>query len=520
MNNNNTVKEKGVSSTSDLQKLYSSHVQERSVLNRHKSTLDIAKWKKLRELNNNEDLFLREHEQYISPKHRRNKRASMNAELVRVIGDELKTKERSSRIKRYASDTTIDRDAVCSECPYSLESWNQLVNSEHSIVDGYKQDILLSGHAEEPGTYEKKTDMLLGEPLKACTRLFKRRQTLASLIKTNDNSDSGVIDTVALNIQAKLKARGRRNTVSNCDIFGSHVSSLDSALKLPSIGKKPGSISSRKKSLTAYVSDQQPLSNSTYEHIDEHGLPFRGNNVINGRRVSLTDGIVNLEMQSPVSNIRINHAYSVCEGEKKDMCSEGSNNARPVANATIFVQGDLADIHKTESAYETDNYKKTSNTEQIPTPGSVMAAPPPGTTHHLVENNHVKDKTKHVTIGQVMSNNKADNKSMWADCIGRQIAQSRRRRVSRGTAGLKLLVDSHHGAAKLRYIVKLATEMEKEATGKKTAKTELELYKTELATECKSQVYSKHNAESESDRFKNLNECRYLRIAQKDDYIA
>lgn len=503
----------------NLQKLYSSQVIENYGLQRQKSDLDHEKIKKLRELNNNEHLFLRKYKKYAVPG-RRGRRGSIDAELVRAI-DERGAKSRSKR-------QSAGKSFISNDCAYSFETWNRFLDIEKSVLDENKREILFSDDDQanqNNDSLDEDTEMILDEMARTNIslleqgKLLRKRQTLKPLETTKANFDDEAIDEEILEIQFKNKKRGRRHSVALGALHSGQLGK-DPVLRLPSINESFGSITHKS---TSSLDLNAQKFHSSDENIS--GLKLTKNR----RKLSLSDNEINLSMPSPVQETYTNNDSKFKETEKasrgkerlpsldnaadsnnsvspevkistdngaKDVNTENKsfkqkNNQRPVPNATIFVRGETSD--KQNSIFDCENNPDKMRSKNCDDGENSSILPRIDIANlHDVANDTKKEK--HISFeDENQTSVRCDSRSskLTHDTDNKPVMKSGGRRGSLATASLKLLVDSHHGAAKLRYIAKLAHEMEKE----------------EIA---------KFPPEPEPDIYKELNSCRYLRVPRKN----
>ena len=519
----NTPNQDKGKSGSNLQKLFSSHVLENQTLKRQKSDLDNEKRKRLRELNNNEHLFLRKYEKYAVPRNK-SRRGSIDAELARAIEVNYHTYNRPSS---QIADRSFAKDSITDECPYSLETWNRLVDSEKSIIDENRQDILYGDEKDkaenEDYNSDKDTEMLLDEMFKTNLNLLEsgkrlqRRQTLKPIEKIKNDYNEDSVDEEIVEIQLKQKKRGRRHSVALGALYGGQLN-RDIGLKLPSIRESKDSFSKRKNS----GSDPDFKSSIPQKHSSEENISFTGRKLTkNGRKFSLADNRTHLSLadfsdsipnteksiqnlsltdkveciKPPVQDINESDSEEITSNLSKRKSISQINTPRPVANATVFVQedsrtdkGSIFDTPVKTEDHETPKPKETGQTEESSFLPKILITKPDDISSSATPTSSRKHVSFEDIDGEMRDRSDSNSSKITTDSDSQP--RGKRRRNSLATAALKLLVDSHHGAAKLRYIAKLATEMEKEELGK-------------LAPE------------PEPDIYKEFQDCRYLRVVDR-----
>lgn len=491
------IQDKSGSTPADLKKLYSSHVLENTTLQRQKSDIENAKQKKLRELNFNASAFLRKYDKYTNARTSapRARRGSVDVGLVRAL--ELNRQSRPSTSCTTREDITktksLGRDSINNDCPYSLETWNILVGNNTNIIEDFKREILFGesekqrsnsdGELNESSEHIENTDTMhsIND-----SRLLRRR-TLKPLNVENslNNFNDDELDAEIMEIQnrGKVLPRGRRHSVIGVST-SRKMSVGTGAMKLPSIESSLRNTDKMKSS-----SDEMLTKSSSIEDL-------RSLKVTTKRRsTSFTTGVTDppkLSIHSPVPEVNT---------------PDTRPNQRPVANAAVFVQGDHDKIRKPDNLI--DNNNDTSETEndsmcETSSVSDVLKSarsdrsgnssssflPAISTNGLKVSQSDTKplSATKRVQFLDSPIEEQSECDNLAAKSSGRQ------RRPSLTTTTLKLLVDSHHGAAKLRYIAKLATEMEKEEAAKHTPPNS-----------------------PEPNPYEQLSNCRYLRVQHRQD---
>lgn len=491
------TQDKAGSTPVDLKKLYSSHVLENTTLQRQKSDIDSAKQKKLRELINNESAFLRKYEKYTCARgtSSRQRRASVDVGLVRAI--ELSRPSTSCNVRDEAAVRfkSFARDSINSDCPYSLESWNLLVGSDTNIVDQFKKEILFgkskteihrSSSAKELHETESEDMHSINE-----SRLLKRR-TLKPLNVDNSVNDfeENVIDAEIMEIQNRGKTipKGRRHSVIG--VSRNTGLSLGAAMKLPSIESNLRS-SDMKKSASL---EKLSKASST-----EDLRPLKVTNRRRSTNGALASEPSFLSLQSPVPEVNTPESENAIE-HKTILVHQ---RPRPVANAAIFIQGeDRCDAYKSEATDNNNNHLSgLDNLTVSEEPKSARSNNSSSSFLPTLTNNqstvsqnqrHTESATKRVQFQDDPVSGRSDDEVSPAKSPPRL-----RRQNTMTTTTLKLLVDSHHGAAKLRYIALLANEMEKEEAAKHTPPNS-----------------------PEPNPYEELSNCRYLRIqARQDSFV-
>ena len=491
MNNKSVgTQDKTGSTPVDLKKLYSSHVLENTTLQHKKSDLESAKQKKLRELNNSTSAFLRKYDKYASVQtasRQRQRRASVDVGLARALELRYQNSRPStsctSRKDNVVKSKSFARDSINSDCPYSLDSWNVLVDSDTDIIEQFKREILNGCDSTTEAQRSRSAEELHADegetmnPLKD-SRLLKRRTLKPLTVDTSIGHEENALNAEIMEIQngGKPVARGRRHSV----IGVSRNMSLGTGMKLPSIESglrntdKKKSSSLEKLSKVSSVEDLRPLK------------------VNKRRRNTTTDALMSersfMSLQSPVPEVNT---------------PDLENVERPVANAAIFIRDD------SKSANSTDfNCNGTSLGEQSDIFGMSDVLKTPRSDDSNMSMNFLPAISTARTTGstndppmesvsskrvQFMDDDKLVNTLEPAN-VGTKSPQKYRAKHTLTTATLKLLVDSHHGAAKLRYIALLANEMEKEEAAKHTPRNS-----------------------PEPNPYEQLSNCRYLRVHPRQD---
>ena len=115
------------SSTSDIQELYRSHVHEKRILKGNMHALEKQTVKTLKNLSAESRQFKNKFSKYI-----KGRRSNSIHDLP--LGMKSTPESESNR--------PMSRDMVCNECPYSFETWNNLVDVDREGIDCYKSEIL------------------------------------------------------------------------------------------------------------------------------------------------------------------------------------------------------------------------------------------------------------------------------------------------------------------------------------------------------------------------------------------
>lgn len=446
----------------DLKKMYSSHVLENMGLHRQKSGLDHAKAKKMRELSHNENIFLRKYSKYAVPGFNK-RRSSIDAGLIRNI--EMNNSRPQSHTIATTKDKSFGRESVNSECPYSFETWNSLVDSGTSIIEKRKNDILY-GNEEKRDTEKPITDDYEARK----TPLLKRSNSLKPVLKSNEDDSSSEI--TELHNFRKAQSRGRRHSVA-LGAISTMGPPKNSDVKLPKIGDKKSSLKSS--STPDLVESNDRIKTEKSVSFEKTILKTRCHK---GRRYSSAD--IQLDMKSRIPSISVtdndNDLIHHDFGLEKDV--------RPVPNAIVVVRKDHDETTKSEQKQIKEGTIPSELTREINVLPSIPQSPSQSPS---------PDRDEEKTSDDGINNCEISDISVISATPSSLRAKSpyRRRRGSFSLAELKLLVDSHHGSAKLRYISKLATEMEKEER-------------------------AKQGLDKNGDVYKELENCRYLRVPSSE----
>jgi hypothetical protein len=245
------------------------------------------------------------------------------------------------------------------------------------------------------------------------------------------------------------------------------------------------------------LADNRSGYNTPVSDFNQH---LEGEHISNGIE-SIDNSVHNLSLKdNRVGGVKQLSSITDSEGFTNSKAKEKSprrNTPRPVANATVFVQEDPRNDKGSifDTAVKTEEpdaeTQKPNDSEQLEETGFLPKILVTKTDE--VENSVTPTSNrKQVTFddGDVDMRDRADSDCSKITTDSDSQPRGKRRRNSLATASLKLLVDSHHGAAKLRYIARLATEMEKEELGK-------------------------HTPEPEPDIYKEIQDCRYLRVVER-----
>ena len=115
------------SSTSDIQELYRTHVHEKRILKGNMRVLEQQTVKTLKNLSAESRQFKDKFSKYIKGR-RRNSIHDLPLRMKSSAGSE--------------ANRPMSRDLVCNECPYSFETWNNLIDVTRDGIDCYKSEIL------------------------------------------------------------------------------------------------------------------------------------------------------------------------------------------------------------------------------------------------------------------------------------------------------------------------------------------------------------------------------------------
>ncbi|KAL4236856.1 hypothetical protein ACF0H5_005241 [Mactra antiquata] len=327
-----------------------------------------------------------------------------------------------------------------------METWSKLVNNETDYIEQHRKEILF-------GDMKKNNDSSDNDPDK--DRLLRRREIPKSILKLEDSD----FDHELINLQ-KVKARGRRHSVT-LGALPTSTKNKTSDIKLPMISEDSTPGRRRRASLS------QPDLISTCEKVEQikpsvtfamdKPKPHRG------RRFSAAD---------------IRHVSFADRVPLKFVTEVKDTVVKPVANAVVIVRDN------DDSDAKEENISDDSQSRDLVTPREIEILPSipqsPDINNEQTLNDNTEDQHKALLTP-------IDVIPPISTPTGH-----RRRKGSFSKAALECLIQTHHGAAKLRYIAKLAYEMEKD----------------ELA---------KAGNNSKTDAYADLVNCRYLRCVPRSD---
>ena len=487
---------------SDLKKLYSSHVQENRYLQKQKSFIEEEKLRSLKNLSYKEANFLKKYDKYVGRASAR-RRESIDACIL---------KEAELNLERAASanSKSFGRDTVSSDCPYSLDTWNKLVDVDSNLLETYKDKIL----RKVDGTISEDTETAFDEKrcdpekcfeeksdgIKTCDEISCDEDlNLLSCIETANIPFEDINDSAMNNKRHPLtpidKAllSNRRHSDTDEDLFEQDV-------KLRNMAK----MKSRRHSVTPGFTPSSIRVPKRRQSVDIGSMKLpsiseRLNSKQGVRRKSKSDHDVSMidPKTDTADKLRIVPRVLVNNHEATDSPSFSniSTSPRPKPNAAVFVQGETGTSIRTDNTNLNIPTKYVANLDE-----STLSE---NKTHN--SDTFLPDINQSKTLIQVPTHDYLDTPPMRersssvASSVKSLLKSQASRRTSLTTTSLSLLVENTKGAARLRYIALLATEMEKE----ERQKLNLPPSDEEPSTE-------------QIDPMIAVQNCRYLRVSKQD----
>ena len=523
-------------SVTDYKKLYSSHVQENNYLQKQKSFIDDEKLIAYKHRSHEEAAFIRKYEKYCRGFSGR-RRHSVDAGSIFKVAEANKDRDRD-KDRAVSANKSLGRDTLNNDFPYSFSTWNKIVDASSDILECNKNEILRAPDSHT-SVITKDNTVTVSEVSEKYTHTQKSDEGKNNSTHTQ-KSEEGKNDSVE---RAESESDAKPDT-------SSPNNSEEDSMEFPSRNRRKSSLKPIDKSL---------LSNDLgEEEIIE--LVSRGNHVKGGyRRHSVTPGFTpslklpkrrqsvdigsmklpsitepfrkssnevrrkmsksdpdlpsdgyatdNFEKSKHLVNPRVilNDSESQLVSLEKNDLSPFS--PRPIPNAAVFVQGDSGvSERKFQNNLETcdgnsqrgdgnsisndlldQNLKNQRDGKTVTFLPDIQKSPTlvQAPVHDYLDTPEMR--TRSVSFSSEISNCPSAGKSPV------------RRRSSMKTATLSLLVEHTTGAARLRYMAKLATEMEKEE------KQKLNIITPPVTPD----------AETENP-FKDVEGCRYLRTSKRN----
>lgn len=434
------------------------------------------------------------------------RRGSVDAGLARALELKLNiSRPTTSYTNRdnLVKSRSLARDAINSDCPYSFDTWNTLVGSGTDVIEHNKRDILFGDSKRVLLVRSRSTDeipfnediMYANDRLLKESRLLRRRKLKPLNMDAAENDfDDDTLDAEIMEIQSRRKPYngGRRHSVATVN-----HRLTDMGMKLPSIESSVRNGDKKKSS-----SDERLSKSVSTEDLGPLKVFNRRRNTTNNTAPS---DIPSLSIKSPVPEVQSSNVIGTVEssfsGPERSRAPK-----RPVANATIFVQGDTGKNETPEKEQDTNNNVVNLDNELMEEIKSLcdQKSPRSEKTNNSGFLPAITVNSARITLGDGPALNSSKRVKFREETSEEQTdsdgevrgtrSGGRLCRHSMTTATLKLLVDSQHGAAKLRYIAMLAREMEKEEAAKHTPTNS-----------------------PEPDPYEQLTNCRYLRLGRKQE---
>ena len=500
----------------DLKKIFNSHIQENKYLQKQKIFLDEEKLRAFKNLSYEEANFLRKYEKYVSRSSAR-RRESIDANLLRQAEANL-DRDVSSAQKSF------DRDTVNNECPYSLNTWNTLVDVDSNILQSYKNAILRAADGDISENISENN-----YPASVCNDKQSHEKTLedykdftedvsekdfssgscnsVSVISAEDtnfnnsemNSKRHSLTPIDKSLLSKLRVsdgeniqvleldfqhanlynnKPRRHSVTPGMTPSVRVQrrrqSVDGSIKLPRIteslhSKQPKEIRRKMSKSDQDVSTSDPNANTFEKHQIVPSVLVTDYNSENNPSGSKTN-----ESFPTSPRLKPNAAIFVREDTGISVRKDNINLDIQVTNNNQVRDTNDSDINEARK-HSTESFLPV-----ISRSNTLLNSP----NHDYLDTPPMRDRS--VSFSSISS----------AKSTGKSPAS---RRSSMSTTALSLLVENTKGAARLRYIALLATEMEKE-----------EREKLNLPS-------SEHTPSPDlKDPITAVQNCRYLRVANQD----
>ena len=447
------------------------HVKQSLGLDRHKTDLDQTKTDKLRPVNfDKEDLaFLQKCEKHAKPDSPR--RSSIDASISKVNEVNMIENQSVKLNEGHVSQKPKRRSTISEDFPYTLDNSRPIADHEKNLItDSYRRSILFGEKRQKDGD-EKKPTLVKKQTLKPInvrspTIEFSHdgyddeiRMIQGGFRKRSNTADSMDLDT-SIN-----KLRSRRQSAENMSV-----------IRLPSIKplNKYSPRTRKKKTLS---------TSSSLEMSDEDcGETKSGLTICASKSVDSIKGILRKTSPNPVANASV---FIHTEPEPQ-----------PHMGNVRRSSFDISSLIKDENPQFENLQRKTRS----PSVSFLPIIPQSPTLVHR-ENVSVEREQEHELKH---SQNDTTKESGDLNSVSSECSPRLSRRSSLTTSALKLKVDTHHGAAKLRYIARLAHEMEKEETAR-------------LPPEERPIPVEKKQEEIHDKAFLELRNCRYLRMTDRQE---
>ena len=485
----------------DFKKLYSSHVQENKFLQRRKSFIDEEKLRTFKNLTFEESAFLRKYDKYTTRAYSDKHRHSIDASLLRTAD--------SNAQKNCVSRLSLGRDAVHNDFPYSFETWHKMVDTDSDIIECHKSEILSAYDGDVHLISEGYTNTItqLSEAVKASTKDWQelKNESLSNSEKISEIeivSDANSIADETIDLSNMLRRRHSLTPIDKSLLSKSTENLAENEKTFDEEKLSPRSVVKnryRRHSTTPVLPPPGLQRRRQTVDIGSMRLPSiietlkreKTQKEIQSRKSKSDNDLLSLSTQK-VTSIPANKqkAHGVTKLKVNDIDADQvphdlSSSPRPTPNAAVFVCGDSGvserkDVtdHKRDinQSPEKQDDKAEGFLPDINESQTLIQTP----THDYLDTPPMRGRSLSVS---------RDSPALSTDNIRAS------RRASMGTTALNLLVENTKGAARLRYIALLATEMEREE------KQRLNIVSPPSSI-----------APTPEELMKSVKDCRYLRV--------
>lgn len=501
----------------DFKKLYSSHVQENKFLQKQKSSIDEEKVRAYKNLTHEESAFLRKYEKYTRS-YSGKRRQSIDANILRIA-------DTNTHRDFNAVCKSLGRDAINNDFPYSFSSWNRMVNADCNVLEHNKSEILSGPDFDTDLKNFENSDKSENGVLTTSHQDLKYAPTEAVNVEI-DSEYSSLYAKDDMDGQGMNRRRTSLKPIDKSLLSNNSVNVLENKEKLDLEELSPRSVvksAYRRHSVTPILPVYKRTERRRSEGVESTKLPsitetLKHDNspkkILRRKSKSDNDLIVQVESgvtintQKPVSVPRLKLNDTDTDMEKLMKHGLKADSPRPVPNAAVFVRGDTGvserkDMNK-QVTEDTNKHVKNhdnimENVEiQEPDEGDHEGFLPDITQTQTLVQSPRQDYLKMPVRDRSVSFCGVSQEAS-ATFSSQRIGAARR--ASMGTTTLNLLVENTKGAARLRYIAMLATEMEREE------KQKLNIIRPTPGQE-----------PSPNDMMRAVQGCRYLRVSEPDSF--
>ena len=447
----------------DFKKLYSSHIQENKNLQRRKSFIDDEKVRTFKSLSFEESVFLKKYDKYTRTYSGTRRRQSIDANILRAA-------DSNAQRDHCVSRQSLARDFVQNDFPYSFDTWNKLVDADNDIIECHKGEILSAEDGDVHPISEVYTEKLqqLSESIRSSTNdweKFKeeRQDKSEKASEIEIVSDANSIEEQITDSTNMLRRRNSLTPIDKSLLSKSteNLTEKEETLDLEELSPRSSVKKKfRRHSVTPVLPTPGLQRRRQSVDIGSIKLPSISENApkaIRRRKSKSNNDLIGLgtEKMKPVSvesqKVPMVPKVKVNDIDADKLPHELSFSPRPTPNAAVFVCGDSGvserkDVTNHEQDINVSPRKQENKPEGVLPDINVSQTLIQTPTYDYLDTPPLRDRSQSV--------------STCDSPVGS--AGKTRRRTSMGTTTLNLLVENTKGAARLRYIALLATEMEKE----------------------------------------------------------